>query len=145
MAFALLLSGMVLNAHANLSYELLQSLGDYVALTIRNACVLAVLCVGTFVLCPTTFLLSAAGAWLLSQALFGILMDARGLNVIGASVAGTAPFVADRVLLLLPLISSALWAGEILPAWLLVCSLALAIPAVCRALRDIRTRNGIFW
>lgn len=100
--FTLLLIGLCMNAHSNLSYEFIQATGKYQqVLTVTLLSLL--LMIGNFVWLKNSLGIYAIGwAWIISQSFFAIVTDALTLNHAQFLLKGQAGVIARKLLFLLP-------------------------------------------
>ncbi|MFO0467606.1 MAG: lipopolysaccharide biosynthesis protein [bacterium] len=104
--FALLLGGIVFTAHANVSYELLQSLGAYRRVAVLNAATLVLYVATTWVLPVASPTVAVASAWWLAQLAAAHAADALAFAAIEA---GPVPWV--RRMAPLVLAATSVWAA----------------------------------
>ena len=74
--FILLLLGISMNAHANLSYEFLQAAGRYWSAVLLGLLSLTFMCMSFFVLFRPFGILAIGWAWIISQVFYSALSDA---------------------------------------------------------------------
>ncbi len=135
--FCLLLGGVALHAHANLSYELLQARGRFGEVAAVAASALATL-VGVFLALRTMTPLIALGwAWFLSQAVYAIFARTRAVRALTEDAPPGTANISDEVLLTFVLGLAAIASSSLLlPArasWI-VGSLALVAALLFRSL-----------
>jgi O-antigen/teichoic acid export membrane protein len=80
--FVILLLGICLNAHANLSYELLQATGKYKLVSYVSALSLTLMVISFYGLKRELGIHAIAWAWIISQAAYSIVADVITLSVL---------------------------------------------------------------
>ena len=97
--FALVLLGVCLNAHSDLSYSYLQASGRYLLASALGAVTLGAMWLGFLFLVRSAGLLAVGWAWLASQLLYALLADALAARVSAVSAAGQARLFLCKMIL----------------------------------------------
>ena len=104
--FALLLGGIVFTAHANVSYELLQSLAAYRRIAVLNAATLVFYVAATWVVPVTSPTVAVAAAWWLAQ-----LASALAADALGSAALAAGPVPWTRRVAPISLVATSVWAA----------------------------------
>jgi O-antigen/teichoic acid export membrane protein len=123
--FVVLLLGICLNAHANLSYELLQAAGKYKAITYGSALALALMVTVFFGLKQTYGVYAIGLAWIISQAAYSLIFDALTLSAMNFAMRSNIKATLTKMAILLPSLIMVLIYFDLLPGEIKL------FPAIC--------------
>ena len=148
--FALLVIGVLYNAHATLSNELLQASGQFRVVG-ETATVSFVAMTAVFLLLVRRYPLYAIGwAWVISQFLSSVFIDAQAVRRLRGVVSIVALGRTRLPGVILPCATFAWLTGVSIPPIIVVCMVALAIalvaseaPAIVSAVRDLSGRAAV--
>lgn len=98
--FVVLLIGVCLNAHANLSYELLQASAKYKAINMLGVISITVLAVTFYSAKYTLNIYSIGLAWVVSQAIYAIISDDVALQIASIKINSRIMMVIKKIIIL---------------------------------------------
>jgi O-antigen/teichoic acid export membrane protein len=99
--FVILLLGISLNAHANLSYEMLQAFGKYKLVILLSAMSLALMLIFFFVIKKADGIYAIGWAWVISQGVYSAVSDAVTLSILSLPRKRNAVMLAMKVVTIL--------------------------------------------